>query len=461
MKKIYFCLIILCLGFGALADEAALPLRLSPQAAVELALRNNLNLESARLALDIRRRGADFAWNNLFPSAAVTGTLLRDNAAAFAPPPLMMAIPQWHMNGAFTATLDFSFALLEGIRAARLDYEAGRVSHERAMLQMEQGVRRMYNSILLLEANLDLIRESFINAERQAAIAEANFMAGMVPRLTWLQAQVAVENMRPTVSNMENSLNILKRNFALLLGLPFDTHIELEPVYFEEADIPMGLDELIARAVWHKPEVVELRASIQALQSQMRAVNLQLFTPFLRLGWTLSYLFNPLLDPFQENLFTGDNWQRGGNFSVTLGMSFNSLFSFTREGQQRQDLEASLQIQSIRLAQTIRETELVVFTTLASLENILENVEAQRATVELAEESFRLTEEAHRAGLQEFQAVQSAGLALDQARLQLLTQQFNFLNDLIDLEYAIGLPFGTLSANGAFRNGTLDNTGGE
>jgi outer membrane protein TolC len=257
--------------------------------------------------------------------------------------------------------------------------------------------------------------------------------------------------MRPTVNNLQNNLQALKGNFALFLGLPFDTPIELEPLSFEESDIPMNVQELVSRAVSNKPDILELQASIQTLQSQAKALSLQQHTPFLRLGWNLSYLFNPILDPFSDNLFTGDNWNRGGNFSVTLGMNFNGLLPFTREGQQRRDMDANLQIQSIRLAQMVRETELEVFTKLASLENILATVEAQKTAVELAGESYRLTEEAYRAGLQDFQAVQGAALALDQARLQLLTQQFNFLNDLIDLEYAIGVPFGTLSNIGGVR----------
>ena len=449
MKKIYmkFVIMLFCV-LPVYGQTAQTPQRLNPEMAVEMALRNNLNLEAARTGLDIRRRRSDLAWNQFLPGAAVTGTLLRDNVASTT---MGFTIPQWHMNGAFTASLDLSFALFEGIRSLRRDYEAGRISHERTKLQMEQGVRKMYNSILLLEANVDLLRESFFNAQRQAEIAEANFRAGLAPRLTWLQAQVAVENMRPTVNNLENNLKTLMGNFALLLGLPFDTPIELESLNLEEKDISMNVNELISRAVSQKPDIMEMKASIQTLQSQQKALNLQQFTPFLRLGWNLSYLFNPMLDPLSDNLFTGDNWNRGGNFSVTMGMNLNNFLPFAREGQQRRDMEANLQIQSIRLAQMIRETELEVFTKLASLENVLATVEAQRAAVGLAEESYRLTEEAYRAGLQDFQAVQGAALALDQARLQLLTQQFNFFNDLIDLEYAIGVPFGALSNIGSTR----------
>jgi len=166
-------------------------------------------------------------------------------------------------------------------------------------------------------------------------------------------------------------------------------------------------------------------------------------------------MFSPQLDPFENSWFNRDHWSGGGNFSITLGMNFNGLFPFTREGQQLKDMDAALQMQNIRLAQTIRETELEVFTKINSLEKILTTMEVQQTTVNLAEESYRLTEEAFRAGLQDFHAVQNAALALDQAKLQLLREQFNFLNDLIDLEYSLGVPFGTLSSDGTLSNGSI------
>jgi outer membrane protein TolC len=427
------------------------PLRLTPNTAVQMAVQNNLNLETARIGLDIKKRKSDFVWNQFIPSASVTGTLSRDNWAnsTQVAPGMTITLPQWHVNGAFSTSLDFSFALIEGMKSTRLDYDAGVVSLEKAKLQIEQGVRKMYNSILLLEANVGLLRDSYANTQRQADIAEANYRAGLAPRLTMLQAQVAVGNMIPTVNDLENNLKSLKGNFALLLGLPHDTPLELEPIFLDTFDIPMEVTELISRAVTGKPDIQELQANIMTLQSQQKALTLQQYTPFLRLGWTLSSLFNPTMDPFKESWFKGDNWNKGGNFSVTLGMSFNSLLDFTKEGQQRKDMEASIHMQNIRLAQTIRETELEIFTKLASLEKTQTTAEAQSAAVDLADLAYRLTEEAYRAGLQDFQAVQSAALALDQAKLQLLSQQYNYLNDLIDLEYAIGVPFGTLSNIGS------------
>jgi len=435
------------------------PLRLTPDTAVQMAVQNNLNLETARIGLDIKKRKSDLVWNQFLPSVSVTGILSRDNWATTSTGidftklpnlvPYSITLPQWHVNGAFSTSLDFSFALIEGMKSTRLDYDAGIISLEKAKLQIEQGVRKMYNSILLLEANMGLLRDSYANTQRQADIAETNYRAGLAPRLTMLQAQVAVGNMLPTVNDLENNLKSLKGNFALLLGLNHDTPLELEPITHDIFDIPMEVSELISRAITGKPDIQELQANIMTLQSQQKAMTLQQYTPFLRLGWTLSSLFNPTMDPFKESWFKGDNWNKGGNLSVTLGMSFNPLLSFTKEGQQRKDMEASIHIQNIRLAQTIRETELEIYTKLASLEKTHTTAEAQSAAVDLASLAYNLTEEAYRAGLQDFQAVQSAALALNQARLQLLSHQYNYLNDLIDLEYAIGVPFGTLSNIGS------------
>jgi len=446
MAGLFFCGV-----FSIHGQTTGSPLRLTPDSAAQMAVKNNLNLETARIALDIKYRKSDLVWNQFLPSADVRGTLLRDNWATSTQvaPGYTMTLPQWHVNGQFSTSLNFSFALIEGMKSTRLDYDAGMITLEKYKLQTEQNVRKLYNNILLLEANLGLLNESYANTRRQAEIAESNYRAGLAPRLTMLQAQVAAGNMRPQVNDLENNLKNLKGNFALLLGLPHDTPMELEPIFLDTFDIPMELTELISRAVTGKPDIQELQAAIMTLQSQQKALTLSQYTPYLNLSWSLSSTFSPLMDPFKETWFSRDNWNKGGSFSVTLGMNFNSLLDFTKEGQQRKDMEANIHIQNVGLAQMIRQTELEIFTKLASLEKTQTSAEAQAAAVDLAEQAYRLTEEAYRAGLQDFQAVQGAALALEQAKLQLLTQQYNYLNDLIDLEYAIGVPFGTLSNLGS------------
>jgi len=457
--------------------------RLTPDTAVEMAIKNNLNLETARVALDIKKRKYSYVWNQFLPALGVNGTLANShqdtstpsqvipiipsltpgagqklsydgisgyfNPDIFAPDP--NTLPQWNVIGNFTATLDLSIALFEGVRSTRLDYAAGQVSFEKAKLQVEQGVRKVYNQILLLEANAALLRENYNNAKRQADQAEANYKAGLAPRLTWLQAQVALQNLQPSIDDLDNAIKNLKGNFAILLGLPYDVPIELEPISLDVSYVTSDAAELISKAATGKPDIQELRAGIIALQSQRKAIALQQFTPYLHFGFTWSGMYNPMLDPFKDgasNWFKGVNWNGSNTFSITLGYNFNSLFPFTKEGQQRKDMDAAIQMQNITLGQKIREAELEVYSSINTLEKIRTSTTAQQAAVDLADQSYKLTEEAYKAGLQDFLAVQSSALALEQAKLQLLTQQYSFINTLIDLEYSIGVPFGTLSSNG-------------
>jgi outer membrane protein TolC len=111
-------------------------------------------------------------------------------------------------------------------------------------------------------------------------------------------------------------------------------------------------------------------------------------------------------------------------------------------------MDNNLRALNIGLAQAIRGTEIEIYYTVFSLERAQISAETQAQTVALAERSYQLTEEAYRAGLQELLQVQNADLARRQARVQMLEQQFNYRTGLIDLEYSIGVPFGTLSNGG-------------
>ncbi|MDR0320705.1 MAG: TolC family protein [Treponema sp.] len=445
------------------------PMRISPDEAVEMALRNNLSLESSRVGLSTKRRASDLSWNQFIPNITVAGILSRDNEQGsttvtipipgtgtsvsqegingrlnptlFVSDP--MNLPQWHIAGNIQASITVSAAMFENMRRLRLDYEAGAINYERAKLQLERDVRKAYHSILLLQENIALLRGSFTNAERQVQIAQANFYAGLAPELVFLQARVARENMRPIIDQAENGLRLSLAQFAMFLDLPINTQFELIPLT-ESADfIPIDVAEMISQAARGRPDIQELRHTILMLQSARRAQLLAL-TPSLTLSWNSTSAF--LKDPWEEAWFgNSDNWRDSGSFSITFALRLHSLIPYSSDFQGIKTLEDQIRIANIGLAQMITGTEIEIYNTVLALERTHTNAQALEQTVALAEQAYRLTEQAYGAGLQDYFQVQSAEQSLRQARVQLLEQQFTYLNGLIDLEYAIGVPFGTLS----------------
>jgi outer membrane protein TolC len=426
--------------------------RITVDEAVELAVKNNLSLERERIALDTTKRASDLVWNQFLPELDVRGTLNRTNEESQGMtlnlptgPISMGATPQWSVSGNFSATLTFSFALIHGIRKIKSDYQTGLLTYAKARAQMERDIRKSYYQMLLLQENISLLQSSFANAERQVAMARANYNSGLAPQLTLLQAQVSRDTMKPTLDQAENGLKVAMANFAMNLGLDYDTPFELVPVQGAPDYIPLDVQDLIAKAANGKPDILELRQTLLATEYGRKAQAMQLYTPALIFSWN----YNPTMaGPWDNSWLDGDNWSDRGNFSIMLNMSLNSLFPFTKQGQGLRDTDNALRTLNVGLAQAIRGTEIEIYNTVLSLERSKTLAETQAETVALAERTYRLTEDAYRAGLQEFLQVQSADLSLRQARVQMLEQQFNYLTGLIDLEYSIGVPFGTLSNGG-------------
>ncbi|MDR1099987.1 MAG: TolC family protein [Treponema sp.] len=450
--------------------------RLSPGEAVELAIKNNLSLESARIALDTKKRKSDLVWNQFLPDLSVQGTLAMDNekhdsvrgtsaipdllsgpgtpiaiggvggtlynpAGVFVSDP--QGVPRWHVQGNISASLALSSALFAGIKTIRQDYRAGLVTFEKAKVQLERDVRKAYYQMLLLEESLVVQRDSLAAAERQVNIAQANYNSGLAPELTLLQARVNRDNLRPDIEEAENNRKLAMANFAMYLGLPYDTQFELIPLEGDVVYANLDTAELISQAASGKIDVLELQQQLLYMKSARSAQALQLWTPNLIFGWNYAPVF--IKDPWKDSWGDGDNWQKGGTFSITLQWKLNNLFPFTKEGQGLKDVDNQIKTMNIGLAQLIRVTELEIYNTALSLEKTRNSIEARTQTVELARQSYESTEAAYRGGLQDFNSVQNAEEALRQARMGVVAQQFNYLLGLIDLEYAIGVPFGTLS----------------
>jgi len=448
---------------SAREDGQSGPMRLSPNEAVELAIRNNLGLESARISTGIARRASDFSWNQFVPEVTASGSLLRLNAAPAGmgdmvagimgamgmpppPPDAFPASPQWLLAGSLSANLNFSFAMIADMNRLRLDYERGLISYAKARAQLERDIRKAYHNILLLQENIALLHGSLENADRQVNIAQANFNAGLAPELTLLQAQVGRENLRPVIDQAEGGLRLLKMQFAMLLGIPHETELELIPAETALAMISLDAAELVGRISSDNLDIKELRQTILIMESGRQAMRLGLFTPFLSLGWNADPTFTGLWD---ESLTNRDHWnQQSGAFRFTVGFRLNGLLPFGAERQGLQALEDQIRLANIGLAQMVRGTEIQIHNLILTLERIKLTMEALEQTVSLAERSFQLTEQAYHAGLIDLFQVQNAEMSLRQARVQLHEQQFNYLNSLIDLEYALGIPFGSLTSGG-------------
>jgi outer membrane protein TolC len=296
---------------------------------------------------------------------------------------------------------------------------------------------------LLIKKNIKLMEDNLANANRRTAMAQANYKAALVPELSVLQAQVAAENLKPAIADLRNAWESALAALAMNLGLPSGTSLQLDDVSPPDF-IPLDTAKLISEAAQNKPELQELRRSILLLQSNRKLVYENTYTPTLSLAYTMDPTFQR--DVWKDSWFDGNNWaQRSGMFRLTLGFRLNGLLPVSKEALGLTEMDDNLQKLNIGLSQAIRGTEVDVYTQVLKLEKSQKSMEAQRLNVDLAQRAYQLTEEAYKAGLKDLLEVQNAELEFQKAKLEVIKEQFNYMTGLIDLEYTIGVPFGTLS----------------
>lgn len=420
------------------AGEAG-SLTLTEEKAVEYALENNLGLKSEAINVRIKERNADYAWNRFIPTVQASGTMARMNAEQTtydfsALPPTTVDLPQWSVSAGLDMSLTLNLAIGRGIRATQIDYQGGLISYEQAKRKVERDVRKSFYNLLLMRENRELMVENIDAAERRYEQAQINYRNGMVPELTVLSAQVAWENMKPQLKAMDLGYRQALQGFKMSLGLDLDREVELEGSI--DADgVELDTERLIEEHLADRSDVQSLIGTIIAMENQLEATKLQVYTPQLILGFNMDPSFSG--DPWADSWFGGDyEWaQRSGMFRATLAMSLDGLLPFSQTQIGIQELEDSIRQTRIGLLQMIEGAELEIDSTVRQLEKSRDTIETLQLNVARARRAYEMAEEAYNAGSRELLEVQNAEIELKSAQLEVLKEKYTYLSAMIDLEY--------------------------
>ena len=426
---------------------------LTVDSAVDYAKKNSRTLKSADIDLDIKRRASANSWNVLFPDVTVSGTMSRANsvessikqANAMAPIMNAMSVPfeekketesmHWTAVGNVTASLNLSLAYVNSIRAAKADYEAGKISWEKSQKETIANIKKFFYGLLLAQENLDLQKRSLENARQRSAQASANFRNGRIPELALLQAQVTYQNKVPEVEQAELQFKQQKNMFSFLLGMPVGTDIVLdgsiEPVY-----VDLNADDLMKKYLEDSLDYKSLQATLNTLNLQLGAANMAAFTPAL----ALSYSYQPVLpDALDADWGDRDAWVDNGSFSVTLAWKLSDMLPWSKNRQQAKDLKANIQKLELSL-QDVRENQrMKIQEAVDNLKMCREQIQSMQRNVTLAQRSYNMSATAYMNGTRELLDLRDAENQLNQAKLGLANQKYNYISSLLDLETLLGI----------------------
>ena len=417
---------------------------LTVEEAVNYAKENSRSLKSANIDLQIKKRAKNFSWNVLVPSVQATGTMSRSNEVTNTMDAIMSAInpmykpaeiepsDHWKVVGGLTASLNLSVALIDGIRASFANYEAGLITWEQTYKETELNIRKMFYALLLQQESLNLQKTTLANAKNRFEQAKINFRNGLIPELSLLQTEVTYENQKPAIVKQEQALKEQLDTFAFLLGIPQGTEIslsgEITPDFVE-----LNPQELYQKYMENNLEIALFKKNLEMMKINYSAQNLQIYTPAV----SLSYGWQPVLSVITADWGDKDNWFDNGSFSVTLAWNLTNMLPFSSASLKVQDLKNNIEQMNLNLINLEENAKMKINNLVNVLNQSRAAIESSNRNISLAQKSYDMTSIAYRNGTTELLDVREAETQLNQAKLALASEKFNYLSGLLDLEFAI------------------------
>ncbi|NNM66371.1 MAG: TolC family protein [Spirochaetales bacterium] len=422
---------------------AQAPEGLTLDQAVKEALEHNLSLQAAGVETSIKKRDHDLAWNKFYPSISVSGGYLHLNQVIqplYIPPAGLVLYSSPYLDNIttdFSAQIAITPALFAQVDQTLIDYDNAKVSLAEARQNLTTEVKKLFYQLLVLQETIKVTKADLANADERYRQAQVNYKAGLAPELTMLQAEVAYENRKPALDNLNVNYDKALFAFENLLGRESDPTLKISG-NLNVSDQPALPD---AKVLIQK--FIDQRLDIEAAKGQIRSAQGHLNTADLALWPTLivHYSADPTLNSYynlQNGWSNSSNWiQQTGSFSVMLNWKLDSLIPTSQSDNQRQDASDQIRAADLQLAQLEQTARSQVMTLVARLNTSAAALASQEKNVDVALKAYQLTNDAYRTGARSFLEVQDAELQYETAQLNLLSEKERYISSLLDLETAL------------------------
>lgn len=458
MKKMVFLMLMSSLFLTA--EET---LTLPENMVVEMAVANNLTLKTQGLDLETRKRQMDTRYNVFYPDLKVNGALSRANTPKEftmtpyslmknplsntgdisqdymvipgAPVPVFEADP-WTMVLGLEASLFISPAMFDGVEALVKNYELGKISLEKATSELTRDIRKAFYTTILLEEQLNLLYDNYRTLNARYEQTKRNYQNGLVAELTVLQIQVSLENFKPQITSLENILETSHLNLKRLMGMDLSTPIALEGE-IEPEFVDVSFEEALNLALKENVDLKLLEGNKDLLEIQKQAKIHESFYPVMGLQFSMGTMLN---GPFE-----GDNWSDfpdnfvddTGSLTLFVNIPLASWLPSSSARMKIQETEDVIEKLDLQKKMAIDGMEVQLVQAVTELNKSREIQKGLALTVELAEKSLRLTEDAYNAGSKELLEVENSENEYKKAKVELLNEKFKYLSALLDLEYML------------------------
>ena len=366
--------------------------------ALELARRNNRDLQVSQLELERNKAALREAQAALLPTLGISTDITRGQDAntqrqlELQQQQTGIAQPGDKASTSFTGQAQLSYNLYTSgrvqatIRAAEEQVRFYELAVETQFETIRLNVATDYYNLQQADEQVRIAQSAVQNSEASLRDAEALEQAGVGTRFDVLRSQVNLANAQQDLTNARSQQAIARRQLATRISLPQAINISAaDPVQLAGLWNPT-LEQSIVLAYQNRPELQQQLAQRNTSEQQRRQALAELGP---QVSLVASY---NLLDQFNDNVSVTDGYSLGVRATLNL---YDGGAARARADQSK----ANIAIAETQFAEQRNQIRFQVEQAYSTQQSSLENVQTANTALEQAREALRLARLRFQAGV--------------------------------------------------------------
>lgn len=356
---------------------------LTLEQALEIARRQNLQLQTAQFQVEISRAVLREVESDMYPQLSVTTELVREQLVGqlFAQPGFNsnQNEPQTRFNNQFQLVYGL-YNFRRGASSRRVAEEQVRIDEielERLTEEIRLNVTLDYYSLQEADEQVRINQSAVVNAQASLRDALALERAGVGTRFDVLQFQVDLANSQQQLTNAISSQQIARRRLTTRLNIPQSITVTAADPVVIAGLWNLTLEQTIISAFQNRPEL-QRRLAEKIIATRRRTVALSALKPEVSVAFNYS----------QQDIFNDkQNLAFGNSLSI---QATQKIFDGGIAQAQAAQRTAQENIAEVQFADQRNQIRLEVETAFLQLGSNLENVQTANTALEQAREALRL-----------------------------------------------------------------------
>ena len=316
------------------------------------------------------------------------------------------------------------------VEGAIASAKLGKTSAQEEVLKTEQTTKlaavKGYFDLLMKEQKRDVANEAVTNYQAHLDNATAQYNVGTVAKIDVLSSGVDLANAKSNAVAASNDVANAEASLNNILGLPLQTKLVLADHKLPFDQYNISLQEALDYAMKYRPEVLQAALGVQQAEEQItidNAGNKPTVSVSAGQNWA-------------DSSFPGTSNNTGWN--VKGGVTFKFFDGGATNAKVAQAKQALLKARETE-QKTREAVQLAVKQAYLNIQAAAQSVEATRAAVDQAEESFKIARVRYQAGVGTNTDVLDAQYKLNATKNNHIEALYNYNVGIAQLEQAMGV----------------------